>query len=249
MRLLSTFAIAAGLLLAAPALAQAPVSDPSDMVRGSAKAPITIVEYASVGCPHCAKLHNEVFPAFKKKYIDTGKVRWVAREVITGDPRVASGGFVLARCVPKEKYFDVTDAIYRDQEKVFADPRTALTAIAKSVGMTDEQFNTCVTEQKNYDALDARTTLAEKDNVHSTPTLMIKGKVVSGGEMTLDDLDKVIATASGKAPAKPGAKPAAKPVAKPAAKTAPKPTPSTAPRPRPSLRKRRRHGSKETPCV
>jgi protein-disulfide isomerase len=215
MRLLRTFAVIAGLALATPLAAQAPSSDPSDMVRGNPKAPVTIIEYASVGCSHCARLHNEVFPAFKKKYIDTGKVRWVAREMITGDPRVAQGGFMLARCAPAGRYFDVTDAIYHDQDKLFANPWPGLVAIAKSVGVTEAQFEACLNDQKVADAMGDRMELAAKDGVNSTPTLMIGGKVVAGGEATLAELDKVVADAmkpaksASKTPAKKGAAPKA----------------------------------------
>lgn len=196
----------AGLAIATAVSAAAPASDPSDMVRGSASAPVTIVEYASLGCPHCAALHREVFPAFKAKYIDTGKVRWVAREVLTGDPYLASGGFLLARCAGKDHYFEVTDAIYKDQARISADLHNGLLNIAKSVGMTEEQFNSCLKDKQNLDDFQARLNLADADNVHSTPTLMIDGKVVAGGEVTLAGLDKIIAEArkakGGKPPAR-----------------------------------------------
>jgi protein-disulfide isomerase len=206
----------AGLAMATAAHAAAPAADPSDMVRGKPTAPVTIIEYASVGCPHCAALHQEVFPAFKAKYIDTGKVRWVAREVLTGDPYLASGGFLLARCAGKDHYFDVTDAIYKDQGKISADLHNSLLAIAKSVGLTEDQFNTCLTDKQNLDAFDKRLNLADADGVRSTPTLMINGKVVAGGEVTLADLDKIVAAAGHK----PGGKSAPGPHT-PAAKPAP----------------------------
>jgi protein-disulfide isomerase len=171
------------------------VPDPRDMIRGSAKAPVTIVEYASVGCPHCAALHNEVFPAFKAKYIDTGKVRWISREVITGDPYLATGGFLLARCAGKDHYFDVIDAVYHDQAKLTDNLRDGLLGIAKSAGMTEEQFTACIGDQKNVEALDARTAMAEADKVRATPTLMIRGKIVVDGEVSMADLDKIVAKA------------------------------------------------------
>src|SRR5262252_4432484 len=84
-----------------------------EMTMGSPTAKVTVVEYASVACPICARFNNEVFPEFKKKYIDTGKVRWVSREALTGNPALAASGFLLARCAGKDKYFQVTDAVYR----------------------------------------------------------------------------------------------------------------------------------------
>ena len=185
----------ASLAIAVATGAAAPANDPSDMVRGSPTAPVTIVEYASVGCPHCAALHRDVFPAFKAKYIDTGQVRWVAREVLTGDPYIASGGFLLARCAGKEHYFDVTDAIYKNQARISEELHDGLLSIAKSVGMTEDQFNSCLKDKQNLDAFDARLALADADNVHSTPTLMVNGKVVADGEITLAGLDKIVADA------------------------------------------------------
>jgi protein-disulfide isomerase len=193
-----------GVALATTVRAAAPVSDPSDMARGSPTAPITIIEYASVGCPHCAALHRDVFPAFKAKYIDTGKVRWVAREVLTGDPSLAAGGFLLARCAGKDHYFDVTDAIYRDQAKIEDDLHGGLLAIAKSVGMTEDQFTACLQDKANLDALDARLALNDADGIRSTPTLVINGKHVADSEVTMADLDKIVADArkaNGKSPA------------------------------------------------
>src|SRR4051812_5990791 len=74
-----------------------------DMVMGKANAPITVIEYASVGCPHCADWNKEVFPAFKAKYIDTGQVRYIAREILAGDPNLAAAGFLIARCAGKDR--------------------------------------------------------------------------------------------------------------------------------------------------
>ncbi len=184
-----------GVALATTVRAAAPTSDPSDMVRGSPKAPITIVEYASVGCPHCGALHRDVFPAFKAKYIDTGQVRWVSRELLTGDPALAAGGFLLARCAGKDHYFDVTDAIYRDQAKIEEDLHDGLLAIAKSVGLTEDQFVACLRDKANLDALDARTALGEADGVRSTPTLLVDGKHVADGEVDMAALDKIVADA------------------------------------------------------
>ena len=184
-----------GMALATAVRAAAPALDPSDMVRGSPTAPITIVEYASVGCPHCGALHRDIFPAFKAKYIDTGQVRWVSRELLTGDQSLAAGGFLLARCAGKDHYFDVTDAIYRDQAKIEDDLHDGLLAVAKSVGMTEDQFTACLRDKANLDALDARTELGQADHIRATPTLLINGKQVADGEVTLADLDKIVAAA------------------------------------------------------
>src|ERR1700761_2807887 len=102
-----------------------------DMTMGPAKAPVTVIEYASVTCPHCAAFNADVFPSFKAKYIDTGKVHYVFRETpIHGAIDVT--GFLLARCAGPDKYFKVIDAIMRDQEHVFASTREAYLTIAES---------------------------------------------------------------------------------------------------------------------
>ena len=90
-----------------------------DMSLGNANAPVTVIEYASVSCTHCAAWNKEVFPAFKAKYIDTGKVNYVSREALTGEPRLANAGAMLARCAGKDKYFQVTEALYNAQTTIF----------------------------------------------------------------------------------------------------------------------------------
>ena len=110
-----------------------------DMAMGSPKAKVTVIEYASVACPHCAAFNNDVFPAFKAKYIDTGKVRYIEREALTGDPTIAAAGFLTARCAGKDKYFQVVDAVYHSQGEMAqtGDPHAVLLQIARSAGMTD----------------------------------------------------------------------------------------------------------------
>src|SRR5665213_1004091 len=106
----------ASALIASGARAASRGTDP-DMALGSLRAPVTVIEYASVGCPHCAVWARTVFPAFKKKYINTGKVRFVFREMLTGDPALAAAGFLVARCAAPAKYFQVVDAIFADQDQ------------------------------------------------------------------------------------------------------------------------------------
>ena len=213
-----TAAIAAMALAATAgaALAAWKVPDPSDMIRGKATAPVTIVEYASMGCPHCARLHNEVFPAFKAKYIDTGQVRWISREALAGDQYLATGGVLLARCAGKDHYFDVVDAVYRDQEKIYNDLHDGLLKVGKSVGMTDDQFNACLKDPKGLAELNERLKMDEADKIRATPTLMVNGKIVGDGELDMAALDKIVADArkaSSKkpAPAKATPKPATAP--------------------------------------
>ena len=166
-----------------------------DMTMGNPKAKVTVVEYASVACPHCARFNNDVFPAFKKKYIDTGLVHYVAREALTGEPTIAAAGFLLARCAGKEKYFLVTDAIYRAQDQIFqsGDVHGVLLHVAQSAGMSEDQMNKCITDETALKALQDRVDkYFKQDGVDSTPTFIINGKKLKPGEISLAELDAAI---------------------------------------------------------
>jgi protein-disulfide isomerase len=167
-----------------------------DMSLGNAKAKVTVVEYASVGCPHCAAWATEVYPDFKKTYIDTGKVRFVYREMLTGNPTLAGAGFLTARCAGPAKYFQVVDGVYRAQAEIAqaGDAYTPLVRIAKEAGLTEEQFNACLQDKAQIDALQAREKRAEEDGVNGTPTFLINGKKIDG-ELTLAAMAAAIAKA------------------------------------------------------
>jgi len=169
-----------------------------DMALGNPAAKVTMIEYASVSCPHCARFDIDVFPAFKAKYIDTGQVRYIAREALTGDPAIAAAGFLTARCAGKDKYFQVVDAIYHGQEEMFesGQPHTVLLNIARSAGLTDAQFESCIKDETALNALNARWERYVKDDkINGTPTFVINGKVYDKGEMTLAQLDAAVAEA------------------------------------------------------
>jgi protein-disulfide isomerase len=174
-----------------------------DMSMGNPAAKVTMIEYASVSCPHCARFDMDVFPAFKAKYIDTGQVRYVAREALTGDPAIAAAGFLTARCAGKDKYFQVVDAIYHAQQEMFTsgEPHAVLLNIARSAGLTDSQFDSCIKDDAALKALNARWEhYVKDDNINATPTFVINGKVYNKGEMSLPELDAAVteAKASGK---------------------------------------------------
>ena len=174
-----------------------------DMSMGSPTAKVTMVEYASVSCPHCARFDMEVFPAFKTKYIDTGQVRYVAREALTGDPAIAAAGFLTARCAGKDKYFQVVDAIYHSQQEMFTtgQPHAVLLNIARSAGLTDTQFENCIKDETALNALNARwEKYVREDKINGTPTFVINGKVYDKGEMSLAELDAAVAEAKAAAP-------------------------------------------------
>jgi protein-disulfide isomerase len=170
-----------------------------DMSLGQASAKVKVVEYASASCSHCARFNNEVFPAFKAKYIDTGKVHYTLKEFLTPPEEVAAAGFLVARCAGKDKYFTVLDAIYKNQAEMFqtGDFRGVLLRIAQSSGMTEAQFNKCVSDPDALKALNARVQKAiNQDKITGTPTFVVNGKQVAQGEVTLAQLDTAIAAAS-----------------------------------------------------
>jgi protein-disulfide isomerase len=195
--------LAAVLALAACQKPATAVSD-DDMTLGSATAPVTVIEYASLACPHCAAFNNDVFPTVKTKYIDTGKVRWVAREALTADPALAAAGFLTARCAGKDKYFQVTDAIYHipayheEGDTTAFDAHAALLAIARGAGMTDAKFEACVRDQGARKALEDR---VSNYKIESTPTFVINGKTYAKGELSLAEMDQAIAEAQSGKPA------------------------------------------------
>jgi protein-disulfide isomerase len=169
-----------------------------DMSLGSPNAKVTVAEYASASCPHCARFNNEVFPEFKKKYVDTGKVRYVFHEFLTPPVQFAAAGFLTARCAGPDKYFSVLDAIYRDQENIYKsnDLRGGLLRIAQSAGMTEKQFTDCISDEKALNALNARVEkVSTQDNINATPTFIVNGTKLEG-EQTLAQLDAAIAAAS-----------------------------------------------------
>ena len=173
--------------------------EPDDMAMGSPRAPVTVVEYASTGCPHCAHWSNEVFPAFKARFVDTGKVRFVLRECITGDPDLAASGFMLARCAGPAKYFDVVENVFTHQDDI-RQPGDAGAAVLKdiaiSAGLSDAAYQACLSDKAGFDAVQARSTRhADVDKVDSTPTFEINGKRIDGFA-SLDVLTAAIAAAT-----------------------------------------------------
>lgn len=183
-----------------PAPAPAPVANTEEMTLGNPKAKVTVVEYASLACPHCARWNEEVWPAFKAKYVDTGKVHYVFREIITEPAQLAEAGFLLARCVGPDKYFPTLDRLFRAQEGIYktGDMRTPLVSIAAQAGLTEQQVTACVSDENALAALQVRVqTWAEKDHIAATPTFVIGDKKLEG-EQPLTALDAAIAATQAK---------------------------------------------------
>jgi protein-disulfide isomerase len=198
-RLLLAIAAVGALALAGCNKGGGAAASAGDMSLGPADAKIKVVEYASASCSHCARFNNEVFPAFKAKYIDTGKVHYTLKEFLTPPEQMASAGFLLARCGGKDKYFPILDAIYKNQAEIFqtGDIRGVFLRIANSAGISEQQFNACLNDEAQIKALDARVTKAmREDKITGTPTFFVNGKKVGEGEVSLAQLDAAIAEAS-----------------------------------------------------
>jgi protein-disulfide isomerase len=168
-------------------------SDLPDIAIGPDDAKITIVEYSSLTCPHCADFSNLVLPSLKTKYIDTGKVRFISREFPLNN--LAAAGAMLARCVDKDKAFTLIDTLFASQ-KTWAfgegNPVPRLFDVAKQAGFTQETFDKCLTDQALLDKVNAiRTRGGDVFKVSSTPTFFINGKRLAGNNR-LEDFDKVI---------------------------------------------------------
>jgi protein-disulfide isomerase len=163
----------------------------ADMSLGNADAPVTIVEYASMTCPHCAHFHETTLPELKTKYIDTGKARLILRE-FPFDPR-AEAGFMLARC-SGDRYFPMVDVLFK-QQRTWAtteNARDALLQISKLAGFTQESFEACLTDQKLLDDIRAvRARGMDEFKVDSTPTFFINGKQYKGA-MSIEEMSAVI---------------------------------------------------------
>lgn len=200
-RLSRRVALLAGLGLAVgpgPALGQAAYPSP-EMTLGSAKAPVHVVEYLSVSCSHCADFNEQVFPSLKAKYIDTGRVRWTFRELLTPPQQVAAAGFLLARCAGPGKYFKVVDEVLRSQSRwKSGNIKPIFVEIAQKNGLTEAQFEACLRDQKALDALEARVRYAvETDKVQSTPTFFVNGKRVESAHVpSLAEMEAAFAAAA-----------------------------------------------------
>jgi protein-disulfide isomerase len=191
--------LAGGLALIGLTGAAAPGPDLSEQKSlGNPKARVEVVEYASASCPHCARFATEVFPAFKKKYIDTGKVHFTFREVLTNPAPVAAAGFLIARCAGPGKYFTTLDGVFRSQKQWYegGDVRQSLLQVAESQGLSEAQFNACVSDEAALKALNERVEkFTARDKVDATPTFFVNGKRLQPGvnEIDLAALDRLIA--------------------------------------------------------
>jgi protein-disulfide isomerase len=166
-----------------------------EMVMGKTDAPITMVEYASMTCGHCANFHNKVLPLIKEKYIDSGKVRLVMREFPLDN--LAAIASMAARCAGEGKSLPLISAMFAKQEDwafVRPDPRPALFNIVKQAGFTQDSYDKCITDQKMLDDIvSIRERAAEQFGVDATPSFFINGKRFTGSPV-LEEFEKAFAS-------------------------------------------------------
>ena len=196
-----------GFALWSPALAQTPVTNEELMkagpldekVLGSADAPVTMIEYASMTCSHCADFATTTFPLLKSRYIDTGKVRYILREFPLDE--LAAGGFMLARCAgggasagSSQPYYEFVDTLFK-QQKTWAfvqNPMPPLLKLAKEhAGLNEQSFERCLSDQKLLDGISETRKRAQGFGVTSTPTFFINGKIVRGA-MSIEEIDRQV---------------------------------------------------------
>jgi protein-disulfide isomerase len=194
-----------GLLLVSPGSPEAAAPHPmladaktvlqitkDDRILGNPEAPITIVEYASLTCPHCAHFANDVLPEIKKEWIDTGKAKLVLRDFPLDEPALRAA--MIARCAPPERYYAFADTFFAAQEKWVrsGDYREALARLAKLGGMGQAEFDTCInnTELENK-IVEGRLRATQELEVSSTPTFFINGSKLAGAP-TKEEFDKLL---------------------------------------------------------
>lgn len=187
-RFLSAVIWAAGILLLAVAsraesnwpqiLRSAPATGERSL--GTADAPVVILEYASATCPHCGLFHVKVWPEIRREYVDTGKVRWILRELPLDS--LAMAAFMLARCVSADQYFPTLDLLFTQQKLwMGTEPRNEFWKIMQRTGMNRRQFDLCLERQDLSDAIYQTAKQAtEEFGVKSTPTFFVNGKIIRG---------------------------------------------------------------------
>lgn len=164
----------------------------SDIVLGDPDAPVTVIEYASMTCPHCAKFHADTLPKLKTKYIDTGKVKYIMRAFPLDN--LAAAAFMLARCVDEDKYYAFIDLLFEKQSQWAQsdEPVKELRQISKVAGFTEERFKQCLSDQAALDYIQTvRNTGDQKYDIRATPTLIINGQKLEGAQ-PIEKLEAVI---------------------------------------------------------
>lgn len=152
-------------------------------VLGQADAPVTIQEYASLGCPHCAHFHQETLPQIKKDYIDTGKVKLIFNDFPLGTPALAAS--MIARCAGPDRYLGFVDIFFRAQAQWSRadNPLAALKKIARFGGLSGDDVEACLKQQNLIDHIQKTAGAAsEEHGINSTPSFLVNGEMISGSQ-------------------------------------------------------------------
>lgn len=212
----------AALAVTTASVAQDPTADPAanpagdpaqervdDHVTGAADAPVLMIEYASFACPHCAHFQRDVWPTIKTEFVDTGQVRYVIRPMLTNPAQIAALGIVMGECAAAERYFDVADLLFVEQENIFrtaqsgGDVAAVYFQIGAAVGLSQDRILTCVSDPQINERVTYYAEQAQHDGVRATPSFYIAGRLLTiaqyadgnyfawGGETLLIDGQRV----------------------------------------------------------
>jgi len=171
---------------------------PSDRILGKAEAPITIIEYASLTCPHCAHFDVTVLPKLKEKWIDTGKAKLILRDYPLDEPALRAA--MVARCAPADRFYPLIDTFFAQQEQwaTSRDYRAALEKLVKLGGMSDKEFKACISDKKLEDQVaQSRLVASQQLGVDATPTFFINGRKFDGAP-TVEAFDQALSGAAPK---------------------------------------------------
>lgn len=163
-----------------------------EMVLGNKDARVTVIEYASLGCPHCANFHSGTFVDVKRDYIDTGKIKFIFRDFPLGRPALAAT--MISRCAGSAKFFGMVDIFFRSQQQWSRaeNPMEALTKIARFGGMSSEDVQACFQNQELLDHINTQAEKGAKEHeINATPSFVIDGETISGG-MPYEDFKKLL---------------------------------------------------------
>jgi protein-disulfide isomerase len=185
----------------------------SQYVMGPSSAAVTVIEYFSDTCPHCAAFDAGVFPYVRATYIGPGRVRYIFREALTPPPAISAAGFILARCAGQDRYLDVVEDIFKNQPSLVKPDtgRDVLLKIGRKAGLTDGQIKDCLSNDEALKAFRDRVDAAVAAGVEGTPTFVfnghtllpgdrIGGSVYEGGELTKAQFDAAFSAAARRAP-------------------------------------------------
>lgn len=191
---------AAVVALSAPVAVAAGKDDvfPIDQVLGKADAPVTIIEYASTTCGHCANFHKTTLAEIKKNWIDTGKAKLIFRDFPTGPTGLSTGASMIAHCAGPERYFGVLGLIMEQQDKWLGakDPLDMLKKVVRLAGLSAADVDACLQRQDLFDSIPARAEHGnEQFGIDSTPSFVINGKVVVGAK-SYEDMNKLLMDAA-----------------------------------------------------